>query len=332
MKRIVHFAFIFMISSSGSVGFSARSCYQAHHLTPAEIWKKKSNELIRQNLLDLSTSGENDLYFYWHIANPPKLRMINDTQAFVLRSGRPIAIYQNNSDFTSEVPLKGLNASLTGPDISNIELVEAFIQNFKHRGSPEIIAAIRELEGLVSALANSRQGFGYVATAPAAAGGEIQGTFRVFNGSPMHSHAPAELPMEYLFEKYGIETETSKRLKKLREVPNSLIFEIGKFSVDGPPAIAERVRNLLELFLMRYYLDTYSPDANYFVHCTSLAHLRRYEQRYGLTLIETVQVPGSDKQEYVLYGTGKQIRDALSKVHPIPPRGIEIKSAPIVVQ
>ncbi len=65
--------------------------------------------------------------------------------------------------------------------------------------------------------ANPRQSSSIVAMGPAALGGRVIGTFRVFNGTPSHSATPALLPYEYVFMKYGIESTTAKRMQELRE-------------------------------------------------------------------------------------------------------------------
>lgn len=316
--------FLLMISLVGSSAWPAFSCLGAHTQDPFERWRKESNRVFRANLHGDAAKGEKELYFYWHTGLPMNLQKTDTGKYALVPSGKRMRTYQNHSDPASEHPLQVVNTLMGRQDTTNVEMVEAFIENFKDRGSPQIIAAIKELEEMIANMANPRQSFGLVATAPVAAGGKVLGTFRVLNGIPSQSNTPAYLAFEYLFRVYGVRSKTVELLEKLRHDPNALILEIGKFSIDAPPEVVDRVRNLLELFLLRYYIDTYPPETNYFVHCVSKAHVRRYEQRYGLRVIEEVHVPGKGTVEYILSGTGHDLRQAFSKLHAIPEPGIEI--------
>lgn len=308
----------------GSICSASSICHQAHRLSAPERWRVESNRLFRENLFGAESNGASDLYFYWHIAYPAELKKLEANRFLLTPSHKRMRIYQNDPDPLAENPLKPVNTFMGTQDVSNIQLVEAFLKNFKNRATPETEASIREIEKLIATLANPRQGFGYVSTAPAEKDGRLIGTFRFFNGSPSHSDTPADLPFEYEFRQLEIQTKSSALVQKLREDPNAVIFEIGKLSIQAKSSIAKRVRNLLELFWLRYYVDTYTADAQYFVHCDSLAHVEHYERRYGLRLIETVPVPQLRETHFILSATGTEIRQALQKHHPIPSRGIEI--------
>ena len=85
-----------------------------------------------------------------------------------------------------------------------------------------------------------------------------------------------------------------------------------------------RVRNLLELFFLRRYFYTLPPDALYYVHSESEAHVRHYTSRYGFRLVETVEIPGQVEKAFILEATGQELREKLGKTHNIPARGIQI--------
>ncbi|MGZ5280282.1 MAG: hypothetical protein ACXWC9_10085 [Pseudobdellovibrionaceae bacterium] len=326
-----HLASLFILLSTvffSSFAAAALSCHQAHSADFFAHWQDESNRLFWKNMLGDSSQGESELAFYWHMGNPMNLKKVGKNRYISTPSGKRMRIYENHPDLESPFPLQAVNTMMGRQSISNMELVLVFLKNFKDRGTPEIRKAIEELEEMISDSANSRQGFGYVATAPAHLGGEFLGTFRVFNGMPSHSNTPATLPFEHLFLKYGVSSKTVKQLRVMRGLdPNALIFEIGKFSLDGPSSLTKRARNMLELFLLRYYVDTLPPEALFVVHCTSLAHVRHYEQRYGLRVVEEIQVPGKGTREYVLQATGQELREAFRKSHQLPHTGVQISNS-----
>jgi len=311
-----------------SFAVAALSCHQAHSADSFAHWQDESNRLFWKNMLGDPSQGESELAFYWHTGNPMDLEKVGHNRYVIAPSGKRMRIYQNHPDLESPFPLKALNTMMGRQNISNMELVLVFLKNFKDRGSPEIRKAIEELEAMIADTANSRQGFGYVATALPHRGGEFLGTFRVFNGAPSHSNTPAFLPFELLFLKYGVSSRTVKKLRLMRWLdPNALIFEIGKFSLDGPSVLTKRARNMLELFLLQKYVDTLPLEALFIVHCTSLAHVRHYETRYGLRVVEEIQVPGKDSREYILQATGQELRESFRKNHRLPQIGVQILSS-----
>jgi len=311
-----------------SFAVAALSCHQAHSADFFAHWQDESNRLFWKNMLGDPSQGESELAFYWHTGNPMNLEKVGKNRYVITPSGKRMRIYKNHPDLNSPFPLKPLNTMMGRQDISNMELVLVFLKKFKDRVSPEISQAIEDLEVMISDSANPRQGFGYVATAPPHRGGDFLGTFRVFNGIPSHSNTPAYLPFELLFLKYGVSSETVKKLRLMRWLnPNALIFEIGKFSLDGLPGLTKRARNMLELFLLQNYVDTLPPEALFNVHCTSLAHARHYETRYGLRVVEEIQVPGKDSTEYVLQATGQELREAFRKIHQLPRIGVQISNS-----
>lgn len=288
-------------------------------------WRKESSALFRANMLGDALKGEKELYFYWHTANPFNLEKLTDTQYANVESNKRMRIYRNQRDLNAENPLEITNTFLARQNTSNREMLNAFIANYNGRVSEPIVKAVKELENLMAELANMRQSFGYVATAPAEAGGTMLGTFRIYNGSPNHSNTPSLLPMEYSFLKDQVQTQISDRLNKMRmKDPNILLFEIGKFSLNAPVDSQDRVHNMLALFLLRYYIDVLPADTLYFAHAVSKAHVRLYKSRYGFKVVEEVIVPGQPEKEYVLEATGAQIRAATVKFHNLPSIGVEI--------
>ncbi len=299
--------------------------YATNPVDTVSTWRKESNAAFRANMLGDATKGEKELFFYWHTSNPANLKKISDTQYASVDSGKRMRVYRNHSDLNAENPLEIINTFLARQNTSNVEMLNAFIANYKGRVSDPIVKAVKELEGLMAELANIRQSFGYVATAPAEAGGLILGTFRIYNGSPSHSNTPSLLPMEYSFLKDKVQTKTLERLHKLRlSNPKVLLYEIGKFSLNAPVESQDRVHNMLALFLLRYYIDVLPADTLYFAHAVSKAHVRLYKSRYGFRVIEEVTVPGQAEIEYVLEATGAQIRAATTKFHNLPSIGVEI--------
>jgi len=167
-------------------------CATVHKLDSMVEWRQKSNQLFRDKMLGQQNQGEKELYFYWHTANAFNLQKIDDSRYMAVPSQKRMRIYRNHTDLEAANPLEIVNTFLARQDTSNAEMLKAFIQNYKGRTSETIIQAIKDLESLMANLANERQSFGYVATAPASHGGEMLATMRVYNGSSQQNGRQAE--------------------------------------------------------------------------------------------------------------------------------------------
>jgi hypothetical protein len=313
--------FITIFSQWASAGPQCAAVFEFD--TPL-AWKAASDRVFKKNMVGADAS-ENELYFYWHTAYPTELKKRPDGKLTAVHSSSRMRLYHNHHDLSVPEPLQAVNTLFGSQDTSNQRMLRGFIENYKERVSEEIIQEVKAIEDLIASLSDNRQSFGYVASAPAEWGGILFGTFRVFNGTQSHSQSSPLTPMERSFLLDGVNTKTAERLAALRKLnPNTLIFEIGKFSVNAPAKIARRVRNMLELFFLRYYVDALPPDAHFFVHAVTEAHVRLYVSRYGFHVVEEVKVPGQVETEYILEANGEELRQAFEKIHGLPRRGIEI--------
>jgi len=292
---------------------------------PAEKWNNEFNSKFKKALKDDQDLAHPGLFFYWHMAYPFKLRKIDDFNFSVEISHKRMRIFRNNDDANSEIPLMYINTLFARQDTSNKEMLKGFLKSYNDRVSPQVIEAILSLESLIESSAKSRQSFGYVGTKPTSEGGEMIGTFRIFNGIPAHSNSSPQLPFEHSLHVDGVQSVTANRLEKLRsQNPHALLFEIGKLSLLGSKSLTNRARTMLELFLLKKYVDSLPDEALFFVHTLTAGHVRLYERRYGFRVIETLQIPNQKEIEYIMEATGKELRESLGKIYDFGPRGFHL--------
>ena len=292
---------------------------------PAKNWNNEFNTKFRKALIDAQDLTHPELYFYWHMAYPFQLKKIDDFNYSVEISNKRMRIFHNNDDANSESPLMAINTFLARQDTSNKEMLMGFLKSYKDRVSPQVIEAILDLESLIESTAKSRQSFGYVGTKSSSEGGEMIGTFRIFNGVPAHSNSSPQLPFEHSLHVDGVQSVTVNRLEKLRsQNSHALLFEIGKLSLQGSEGLSNRARTMLELFLLKKYVDSLPDEALFFVHTLTPGHVRLYERRYGFRVIETLQIPNQKEKEFIMEATGKELRESLRKIYDFAPRGFQL--------
>lgn len=312
----------------------------AFYYSAAQSHEPKLN-LKRQLSLALYGQKPSDekLYFFWVDQLPrenykdwflkkfpglgsytPFLPTDFSTHGIVRYRSRPTLLF----DDLSEDPIIGSKKIETAEWIreqSSIVL-RAFLGNYKGKTSPSIIAAIDDLHTLLTDVSNDRLGFGFVATGPPEKGGIVLGTLRIFSGGQDFSDSHPLLPMEQSFLKDGVNPDTSYRLAKLRRShPGKSLFEIGSHSINIPenkdPKLAERVRTIIDLFYLRYYLSRIDDDAIFFSHVLNPIVARKNGIRYGLRTVEKVTVPGQKEIERIQEATAKTIKQRLAESYGI---------------
>lgn len=303
------------------LSLTAAAHEQCRELFSVFTWKRyhqESNSLFTKALHGDESKGEKELAFYWHTSNPSILKREDDNTFKYAYSNKSRTIYSNHPDKDAETPLQSVSTLFGRPDITNAEILREFIKNYEGKVPEEIIQEIEYIESEIGRTSDDRQSFGYVATALAEFGGKILGTYRVFNGTRAHSTTDPRLPSERSFSFRKLKTKTAAYLKHLRrKKPNLPIFELGKFSNIGDATVQERVRSLIELFWLRYFIDNAPPDAIFVAHVDSKAHVRRYQSRYGFKIFEQIITDGKETNEFVLMATAAELREAFSKLYPI---------------
>jgi hypothetical protein len=321
LKFVFCLVFTFFCHVSGAT----QLCADVVSQTPITIWRNESDAMFRSQLLGDPKLRQQELYFYWHMAYPFRIKKIDDSNYSVGFSNKRMRIYRNNSDIDSNQPLEAINTLFAKQDTPNVRMLREFLKSYKNRVSEPIIETIRELESTIESLARGRQSFGYIGAKPLSDGGEVIGTFRVFNGVPAQSETSALLPMEHSFIHDKVQTKTALKLQALRERNlHALIFEIGKFSLFGNPVSVSRARNMFELFLLKNYVDSLPKHSLFYAHAVTEAHVKLYIRNYGFRLIEEVSIPNQKEKEYILEATGKELRHALSKTHKLPSMGVNL--------
>ena len=287
-------------------------------------WRNKSNELMRAAIVGDVSKGDKELFVNWHTGNPYRLIKDEDGTYHPILSGKRMRNYRNNRDENSANPLEYVNTLFARQDTSNEKMLGETLANYDQRMPEEEIEAIKKTEAAFSEVADIRQSYGFVAEGRLEDGHHAIGTMRVVNGSAVHSQTPALLALEHYFLSDKFITRIAERLLKLRlENPKQLIFEIGKFSLEGPARLRDRARAFLELFLLRYFIDALPEDALYFVHVGSESRIKLYQRRYGFEVIEEVLMPNGTK-EYILEATGGKLREKFGKLYPIPKPSVQI--------
>lgn len=314
--------FIFSLSLQAQV-----ACSGVHNFDSRKSWSDQSHALFRQQMLGDPSKGQKELYFSWSMPKPMEIRQISDSMYVRYKSNKSRRVYQNNEDLNSPFPLQATN-KLMGVMLpfKNDSILRAVYKNYEGRIQDEIIDMVKGVEEQIAQTADDRQEIGFVATGHPDYGGKIIGTMRFFNGTKAHSPSPAMLPLEYAFKMRGIPLQTSEKLQVLREQnPNALIYEIGKFSLEAPVEYRDRARSLLELFWLKHYVDT-MPEATFYAHVATRAHLRLYQNRYGFRVAEEISIPGHKEKEYIIKATAEDFRKAFEKLYPIP--RIQVKTNP----
>lgn len=285
-------------------------------------YRQQSDAIFKKVLHGDESKNEQELYFYWHTANPSTLTKINESTYAYTYSNKRMVNYSNHPDQAAATPLQALGTMMGRQQITNAEILHEFIKNYDVKAPADVIEEIKYIE---SQIPDQRQSFGYIATAPAQYGGKLIGTYRVYNGTAAHSQSKPDLPSERSFAYRKIRTKTSDFLKHTRESnPHLPIFELGKFSLLGTAEMRDRGRQLIELFWLRYFIDNAPPEAIFVAHVDSKAHRRLYESRYGFKMFEQIITPGQSTNEFILMVTAADIRIAFNKLYPISKPDITI--------
>ncbi len=103
------------------------------------------------------------------------------------------------------------------------------------------------------------------------------------------------------------------------------IAPFGKISLEAQVESRERARSLMELFWLKHYVDS-MPEATFYAHVATGAHLRHFQHRYGFRLAEEINIPGHKEKEYIIKATSEDFRNAFEKLYPIP--RIQVKTNP----
>lgn len=169
---------------------------------------------------------------------------------------------------------------------------------------------------------------------------DLQGTIRVYDGSRLrpfelfNSTAPEDvlqrafavkdfdltaqsdrLPWQRLMDVRGLKSKASADLDNLkRQTPWLSVFEIGKLTLVGSSAMRAQVMKLMEFWLYHYYASLY-PHGIFYVHVATDAHLRLYQKKYQMNIIDTIVIPGTDHKEYVLVTSGKTLASRLKEIN-----------------
>lgn len=204
----------------------------------------------------------------------------------------------------------------------SLVVLRAFLKNYEGKSSPAATRAVEDLHKLLNEVSNDRLGFGYVSTGPPEKGGIILGTFRIFSGHQNFSHTSPLLPMERSLLKDNVKPKILERLAKIRaENPNRMIFELGSHSINIPehldPRLADRVRSILDLFYLRYYLARMDDDAIFLSHVLNPIVARKNAIQYGLITKERVRIPGQNEIEHIQEATTTEIANRLGTAYGI---------------
>jgi hypothetical protein len=315
--RFLIFILLFSFSLSSQ---AQRVCSGVYKFNTRKDWRIQSDILFKKYLVGQSEKGEYELYFTWSMAYPLRLEKVDESTYRMVRKGDPRDNYSNNPDPDSPSPLRVLHRLFGVKLHENDIFFQEIYKNYGGRIDPMIVKMIGDVEKTIETVADSRQELGLVATNYPEQGGRILGTMRFFNGTVSHSATPSFFPLEYAFALRDIPIKFSKKIRTIqRRDPKILMYEIGKFSLEGAPAERDRARALLELFWVQNYIDSVPSNSLFFAHVATEAHLRLYQKRYGFRIFETVEISRDPpKNEYILVATAGELRKAFEKLYPLP--------------
>lgn len=131
-------------------------------------------------------------------------------------------------------------------------------------------------------------------------------------GSAMRTVGGTLLPFQRINAKRGLPRLTVDEFLDDAKKRGVKVFEIGKFSINGPPSLRQRIRILIELIFLEHFATLY-PDAIFVTHTASNAHARLYEAGYDMRVAERFDAPGSPEGEAILWVEGHVMAAKLRK-------------------
>lgn len=197
-------------------------------------------------------------------------------------------------------------------------MYKSVYSNYEGRIEDQISSVVQSVE---NELPGERLWFGVVRVPISS---EVVGTVRIANGTAnfLDGASPhPELPFERIFHERGLLPKTAQKLAKIRnENPSQPIYEIGKLSLKKSLSGNEhdRALGLMEMMVLER-LVLFHPDAVFYAHVASDAHLTLYRRNWRWRVEETVYVPYRDSstgeqriaREYILELTAAEFRSAL---------------------
>lgn len=332
MKRTLYAGIIALVLSSVSYdfawGLTCQELFVEERVQIARVQGAKEyaqfKKAVFKNLK--GPTEETDLFFRWNIPFPSFRRIGPDAVLQFNLEGKPNRDYEG-TPYAPERPFVAISR-LFGRTAVNSDTF--YHKVYAHYDGVIREQLIRDLHQIDSELMRERLSIGYIHYASEAIYADVSsyvGTIRVYDGSQKPwglQHLPGKdgilnekgdlLPFERINRRRRLpKLEIEKRLDQER-ASGRKIFEIGKFSLEGPPEVRPRARNLIELFLMRFIVEPH-PDALVVVHIASQAHARLYHSRYGFEIAEEFDVPGSKEKEAIMITTGRDLYEKLRKLH-----------------
>lgn len=285
------------------------------------------------------------LMLEWRGWSPEFVKKDENGQLSVLPSSKPHIRYiaPNLYDGVIEQVERGRKPIITRgvhgfttPWVSLPNLYNSIYNGYAGRIKENIIKLVKKVDRYFSDSSNHsayRQSYGLVSHVDGKRNSrgepEAIGTIRVVDGSVNKAKETLEspwLPLEYTFRTRDLVSKFKKTLDYLEHLrtalPEHKIFELGKFSINesSDSSIRARVRNVIELWVYRMYLRVY-PEATFFVHVTTPAHLRLYRSRYGFEVLEQVRIPdgsGGFVTESILISSVQKLKKRMEELHNLP--------------
>jgi hypothetical protein len=316
-----------------SLAMSA-SCSSVYYFDNRNSWNKAYDQLLHDYIH--GKNGDTPLYFYWHMSFPALVKFEHN-QFILYPATKRSRHFLTDSDIENSNPIAIRNTLFMKKDVWDHELVEKFLEKLERNASPEVIQSVRDVEAEIGLKSEIRQGYGYASFEPFHLNPNLLGSWRVYNGTATHSATPAALPFEIGYKQKKIRTRIAKKIKNIRRfTPNRRIFEIGKRFLDREAAITKdanetntisRVRAILDLFLLRYYIDVNPPDSLFYIQVSDPKLVDSLNQRYGFRKVATIRPKGQTEVDYILEAEGHEISENLRKIFDIPKLGFPVSVA-----
>lgn len=313
---------VFLLSLIHSLAYgSSVQCEDVYNSDTRILWNTKFNQLM--STLIYGKEGQSPLYFYWHRPYPPLVKLVGG-KMMIYPAAKRMRVYHTDEDASSPTGLMYINKLFAKRDISNATLIDYFLQKFAPKASKSIVESVISVENQIARNSNERQSFGYVGIGPEYVTRQLLGAWRVYEGTKSFSDSDPRLPFELGYKNISVEVKTVTRLEKIRnDNPNLKIYEIGKRFLDYDSATfskesIERTRSILDLFLLRFYVDLSPPESLFFVQVSDPKLAEKLNMRYGFRIVEEINIPGQVETDYILEATGMEMSTHLRRSFDIP--------------
>ncbi len=256
---------------------------------------------------------EEDLRFAWNIPFPPVTKYLENGSVKFLTSSKP------NRDYIGypgdrEMPIPGISRMGGFTSVDSEPFYEQVYSHYEGVIRQRLIVDLKEVDRQLEN-ERSRLSLGTV--------GDF-GSMRIFDGSkrpfglqfsPVEPGDPVEgspLPFQRINAIRGLSLLKVELFLRRAVRAGMKVFEVGKYSLEGPLDKKSRAQRLIEAFWLKNFADVY-PDAIFVAHVASQGHVRHFHRLYGFKATEKFTVPGNQDAEYILWTTGRELAVHLRK-------------------